>query len=216
MQFIKAILRWLVGVVVAAVVTLALFLILPIMQAIGEKQPDTVTTEEVNVIQQETPPDIEEPEPPEPEEQEEPEEPELNEEPLVADISQLDLALDGVGGVGIPGADTTINIDNVVNTDSGLDDGFGFGDLDQDPRVLYQESPKMTETMRRKTPATVVVVFIVDKKGRVANAAVQSSTDAMFERSALTAVQKWRFEPGQRKGKPVESRMRIPITFPKD
>lgn len=214
MQIITGILRWLLGVVIAVALTLGLFLVLPIMQAIGEKEQDHFVTEEVNVIQQETPPDIEEPEPTEPEEPEEIPEPELTEEPLVADLSQLDIALTGTG-VGIPGADTTINIDSVVGGNSDLQDNFQFS-VDQEARVLYQESPKMTSTLRRKAPATVVVLFIVDKRGRVSNATVQSSSDPAFERAALEAVKRWRFEPAQSQGKPTESRMRIPITFPKE
>lgn len=216
MQTLKTILRWVFGVIIAAVITLALFLILPVMQAIGEKDQDEYVVQEVTTIQEEPPPDFEEPDPPEEDEPEEEEKPELETEPLVADISQLDLALDGGGIGGLPGADTTINIDSFVGGD-GVEDLFdGLGELDQDPRVLFQAAPKMTEAMRRKTPATVVVIFIVDERGRVQKPMVQSSSDAAFDRAAINAVKQWRFEPGKSKGKPVESRMRIPITFPKE
>ena len=33
--------------------------------------------------------------------------------------------------------------------------------------------------------------------------------------TALKAVKQWKFEPGKRKGKPVQFRMRVPITFQK-
>lgn len=216
MSVITGILRWLFGIAVACGLTLALFLVLPILQSISEKEQDQYVVQDVNVIQQETPPDIPEPEP-EPEEPEEtPEEPELDTEPLVNDITQLDLAFDGIGGFGIPGADTSINIDSFVDSGEDADQLFELDELDQDPRVLYQASPKMTSAMRRAAPATVIVVFVVDERGRVGNAAVQSSSDPSFDRAALEAVKQWRFEPGQSKGQPVESRMRIPITFPKE
>ena len=58
-------------------------------------------------------------------------------------------------------------------------------------------------------------VFIVDERGRVVEPRVRNSTDPIFEKSALTAVKRWRFEPGKRNGKPVRFRMLVPITFPK-
>jgi protein TonB len=57
------------------------------------------------------------------------------------------------------------------------------------------------------------VIFIIDRNGRVTNATVQKSTHHEFERPALTAVKKWKFDPGKRGGKPVQFKMRIPITF---
>lgn len=214
-EFIKALMRWLVGVVIAVAVTLGLFLVLPIMQAIGQKDDDQIIAQEVNVIVTETPPDVPEDDPPEEEKPEEIKEPELTEEPLVADITQLDLALNGIGGVGIPAADMTINIDSFVDKGE-LDDAFSFEDLDEKARVIYQEAPKMNDALRKRTPATVVVVLIVDARGRVSNAVAQSSSDRAFERIAVNAVKKWRFEPAKSRGKPVESRLRVPITFPKD
>jgi protein TonB len=55
----------------------------------------------------------------------------------------------------------------------------------------------------------------VDRDGRVRNAKVLSSTDPAFEGAALSAVKKWKFEPGKRKGQAVRFRMRVPVTFPK-
>lgn len=217
MQSIKAILRWVVGVVAAAVVTLALFLVLPLMQAIGEKQEDDVVLQEINTIQDDAPPDVKEDEPPpdEPEEVEKPPEVDLD-QPLMADINQLENLLGGPGGISIPGLDPTINIDGFADAGGDLDDVFDLGALDEKPRVLFQASPKMTSAMRNKTPATVFVIFIVDERGRVQKPTVQSSSDPSFDQAALSAVKQWRFEPGTSKGKPVETRVRQKITFPKE
>lgn len=87
--------------------------------------------------------------------------------------------------------------------------------LDVKPRVIHQASPVVTKEMSRKLPARVVVVFIVNAKGRVENVRVQQSTDSVFEQPALSAVSKWRFEPGRKDGNPVACRMRVPIVFPK-
>jgi protein TonB len=47
----------------------------------------------------------------------------------------------------------------------------------------------------------------------VQRATVQKSSHPAFEAPALTAVGKWRFEPGKRKGESVAFKMRVPITF---
>ena len=58
------------------------------------------------------------------------------------------------------------------------------------------------------------IVFVVNEQGRVEGPRVWKSDNPMFDKSALDAVKKWRFEPGQRGGKPVRFRFRVPIAFP--
>ncbi|MGB0766469.1 MAG: energy transducer TonB [Phycisphaeraceae bacterium] len=219
MKLLKAILGRIFGVIGAFALTLLLFLVLPLMQVIGEKEQDEYEVQEVNIQLQEAPPDVEDEEEDPPEDPEDPpEEPEIDiDEPQMVDIRQLDL-LGGEGGISIPGVDTTINIDDAIGGGDDLDNMFDAGSLDQPARVLFQAQPKLTGTLRtklRSAAATVIVVFIVDAGGRVQNAAVQSSTDSAFNNAALSAVKQWRFEPAQRKGKPVSDRLRVPINFPK-
>lgn len=215
MKVLKVILRRVFGVIGALVLTLLLFLVLPLMQVIGEDEREEYELQDVNIAFEEPPPDVEEEEEPPDDPEDPPDPPDVDiDEPLMADITQLDL-LGGDGGISIPGVDTSINIDDAIGGGSSLDEMFDFGSLDQPARVLFQAQPKMTSALRRKTPATVVVVFIVDERGRVQEASVQSSTDSAFNNSALSAVKQWRFEPAQRKGKPAPDRMRVPINFPK-
>jgi protein TonB len=61
--------------------------------------------------------------------------------------------------------------------------------------------------------ATVVVEFIVDVQGLVVNPAAIESSHHDFEVAALTGVQKWKFRPGVRAGRKVNTRMRVPIVF---
>ncbi len=216
MKVIKAILTRLLSVVFALVVTLALFLILPIMQAIGEKNDDTIEAEAISIALEQPPPDVQEEEQDPPEDVEDPPEPpevELDDQPMMTDLSQLDL-LGGSGGISIPGVDNTINLDQ-FDTGGGLDDLFDPGALDQPARVLFQAQPKMTPALRKKTPAVVVVAFIVDPSGRVSEVSVLKSSDTSFNTAAINAVKKWRFEPAQRGGKPIEARIRQTIEFPK-
>ena len=56
---------------------------------------------------------------------------------------------------------------------------------------------RLTSTLLRQTPATVVVIFIVDENGRVQDPKVQRTTNPSFDRSALAAIKQWKFEPAR-------------------
>jgi protein TonB len=111
--------------------------------------------------------------------------------------------------------DFAVKLNTATSESKDVDALFSLADLDQKPRVVYQASPRLTKELRRKAPGTVYIIFIVNRKGQVEKPQVQKSTDPVFEKPALNAVKKWKFEPGKRKGNPVRFRMRVPITFPK-
>ena len=85
---------------------------------------------------------------------------------------------------------------------------------DRKPRALYRPAPVLTDALKKRTPARVVLLFVVDEHGRVRRPVVQSSSDESFDEAALHAVSRWRFEPGRRNGKVVPTRLRVPIQFP--
>ncbi|MDF1838270.1 MAG: energy transducer TonB, partial [Planctomycetota bacterium] len=88
-------------------------------------------------------------------------------------------------------------------------------ELDQKPRATYRAQPVISSALRKRAPATVHVMFIVDERGRVNKPKVKKSTDPAFDRAAITAIKKWKFEPAKKDGKPVSKKMVVPITFPK-
>ena len=96
-----------------------------------------------------------------------------------------------------------------------LDEVFSMADLDQRPRVIYQPAPTMSKEVRKHAPGTVYILFVVNKDGRVGNVKVQKSDHPALEKAAVSAVKRWKFEPGKRQGKSVRFRMRVPITFTK-
>jgi protein TonB len=198
-----------------AALTLTFFLVLPLMQTISK--PPTADLIVQNVDTADVPPP---PPPPEekPEDDPEPDEkpPELAEEAPPLDLAQLELALNpGVGDGGL-GGDFAVKLNTVAaSNNEDVDALFSIGDLDQEPRVIYQPSPILNPKVREKAPGTVHIIFIVDKTGRVEKPIIQKSSDSVFEGPALTAVKQWKFEPGKRNGQPVRFRMRVPITFPK-
>lgn len=197
--------------------TAALFLVLPLIEAIATQLPADSTVRGLDVASLPPPP------PPPDEEEEKPEEekpeekpPELLEEQQPLDLSQLELALNPTIGDGFTGGDFAVRLDTASTgqQEDAVDSLFSMADLDQKPRITYQPSPVVDAQVRKKAPGTVYVLFVVDQRGRVESPIVQDSTDPIFEKPALAAVKQWRFEPGKRKGEPVRFRMRVPITFP--
>lgn len=198
--------------------TLALFLVLPLMETIAQA-PDTDL-----ILQSVDTADVPPPPPPHEEIEEEESEPEpdakppeLDESAPPLDLAQLELALNPGSGGDWGGADFAVKLNTFASTAKQQDDIdalFALADLDQAPRAVFQPSPIVDRELRKKTPATVYVLFVVDRQGRVENPLVQKSTDALFEKPALAAVKQWKFEPGKRNGEAVRFRMRVPITFP--
>ncbi|HRP06759.1 MAG TPA: TonB family protein, partial [Opitutaceae bacterium] len=82
------------------------------------------------------------------------------------------------------------------------------------PKVIKQFKPVYPLAMRiSRMRAEVVVGFIVDIEGRVVHAGVVRSSNPLFDEAAIEAVRKWRFQPGIKNGRPVNTRMQVPIMF---
>ena len=165
------------------------------------------------------PPRDEPPLPPQPDEQEDI--PELDSEQQreqLADLSQMEFALNAVfsGSGGLAGSSWRLPGEGgLTELTKLLDEGSASSILDLQPRAVYQPSPVLTTKEKRHTPGQVKILFEVDERGRVDQPRVESSTHPALERAALEAVRKWRFEPGTRRGKTVRFRMRVPITYRK-
>lgn len=197
--------------------TLCFFIVLPVMQTISKPPTHDLFVTDVDFGNVEPPPPAppEEELEPEPEPEEAP--PELTEEAPPLDLSQLEMALNpGFGDGGFGGADFAIKLGTVLSEgkEDNIDTVFSLADLDQKPRVTYQPAPRLSNKLRGKGPAKVIIVFVVSEQGRVEGPRVWKSDNPLFDKPALDAVKKWRFEPGQKGGKPVRFRFRVPISFP--
>jgi protein TonB len=211
---VKILLHRLFVVVGAVGLTLVFFLVLPLMQALTRPTSTDMVVMAMDTAIEPPPPPPPEPEPePEPEEEETPPELEADTTPLT--LEQLTVALNPTFSDGLLTGDFAVKLNTITSDSKNVDDLFSIAELDQKPRVIYQPGPMLTKEVRKKAPGTVYIIFIVDQNGRVQNPIVQKSTDSVFEKPALTAVKKWKFEPGKRNGKPVRFRMRVPFTFPK-
>ena len=89
---------------------------------------------------------------------------------------------------------------------------YNPGDLDRNPTAIHTESPVVRNELLHATES-VLLEFIVTPAGIVTNVKVISSTDRELEEPTVRAIYRWRFEPGIKDGKPVATRMRLPIRF---
>jgi protein TonB len=207
--------RLLVAMVGAFAMMLGCFLLLPVLQAISATAPHDLELRSADTVALPPPPPPIEEEKQEEKPPEDAKPPEMNETAQPLSLDQLELALNpGTGGGDLAG-DYSIKIQGLAAAGGGKDgdDLFSLADLDQKPRVLFQQQPTLNAQLRKRMPATVNILFEVDENGRVDKPAVQTSSDPAFEAVALAAIKQWKFEPGKRAGKPVRFRMRQPMTF---
>jgi protein TonB len=84
--------------------------------------------------------------------------------------------------------------------------GFNAGLADRAPLPLVRVEPQYPpQAQRRKLEGWVQVRFTISTAGSVKDAAVIKSSDAVFERNALQAVNKWKYQPQMSAGKPTEA-----------
>lgn len=90
-----------------------------------------------------------------------------------------------------------------------------FADLDAAPKALKQPMPKLSASAAERAPdgGTATVRFFVDNDGRVRVPTVVDCTTPELGKSAISAVEKWRFEPPKVAGKTTIARETISLTF---
>ena len=206
----RRLIRTFVAYILAFGCTAFFFMLLPLFQAINSPfQGDSMArTMEVVSVPPPPPPPMDEPEEPEPE----PEPPQMDSTPEPLNISQLEIMLNpGFGD--FLGGNFGVQLKTALTNSEEMNEIFSSSELDQNARRLSVVQPRLTSTLRRQTPATVVVIFIVDENGRVQDPKVQRTTNPSFDRSALTAIKQWKFEPAKVQGRSVSSRLRQSFFF---
>lgn len=69
------------------------------------------------------------------------------------------------------------------------------------------------ELRREGVSGLVMVKCSIDVQGNVAEVEVEKSSNAAFEKPAISAVKKWKFKPARQDGSPVAITVSIPIKF---
>ena len=96
----------------------------------------------------------------------------------------------------------------------GIGNIFNLADLDRIPEPLSQPAPVFPAALRREVEsARVVVEFIVTTEGKVINPVVVDTNHEGFNDAAMSGVSRWRFRPGMKGGRKVNTRMSVPILF---
>lgn len=91
---------------------------------------------------------------------------------------------------------------------------FNLADLDRAPVAVFQGAPMVPASLKQAgATATVRVHFIITAEGRVVNVIAVESTDQRFSDAAVNGVQKWKFKPGIKGGRKVNTQMGVPIFF---
>jgi len=96
----------------------------------------------------------------------------------------------------------------------GMKDLFDIANLDQIPVARVQPAPNYPFEMKRAgISGSVLLEFIVSSTGDVVAVQVVRSSQREFEQPAIQAVQKWKFRPGRKGGRAVNTRCQIEIPF---
>jgi protein TonB len=139
-------------------------------------------------------------------------------------LSQLEAALSGraVGGGGDFGTSLSLASGGVIGgtgkagskSSDAIESAFNLAEIDQKPRAVFQASPVYPAELRsKKLEGVVTVIFVVDAAGKVNNVRLEKSSHPAFEKPALDAIRKWKFEPAVKGGERVACKMRVPVRF---
>ena len=191
-------------------ITILLFVALPLTQILSNLENSQKENESSRIqIQPPPPPPPEVPEPPE--EQEEEEDIEMQKEEQQLSLDQINMALNAGDG-GMASSGVSVQVFDIA--DDFEDMVFEISDLDQAPVPVVQIAPVYPpELKRNRVQGTVNVVFIVDENGNVKRPSIEKSSNREFNENALKAVRQWKFEPGEKDGKKVKTRVRLPLAF---
>jgi protein TonB len=204
------------SVVLAASVTLAIYVLLPYLERLSATPPDPLQVRSVD-----TTPAPQPPPPPEPVYRDRTDtavqtpRPELQHvrrrlTPLQASMN-LRMALGDIEGdfnvdFGVSSATLSEQVELFI---------FEIGDLDEPPRPLARLKPIYPPHARmRGIEGVVSVEFVVGADGAVRDVTVaQAEPPGVFDRAAVRAIEGWRFVPGKKKGQSVAARVRQKVAF---
>lgn len=82
------------------------------------------------------------------------------------------------------------------------------------PKLVSRVEPLYPASLRaEKIQGEVLVAFVVTSRGETTAVRAVSSTHPDFEAPAVEAVSQWTFTPGVKGGRPVNTRMEVPVRF---
>ena len=215
----KSITNMPVSAIVAFIVTLLLFIAIPLLTEISTMKKSKEKTHHVLISQRRPPP------PPEPEQDKKLEEQKKREAPKKAqqkrrmpqprlNVPSNSLTA-GMGG--------TIEIGGLLKQDFEVSDSlfvsaFNLNEVDQQPRVVRQIPPRYPfDAQQKGIEGRVIVRFVVDSTGKVMEPEIKrvepEEVEGYFEEAALDCIKKFKFRPAMKGGKPVDCIVNLPLKF---
>ena len=79
--------------------------------------------------------------------------------------------------------------------------------LEAAPPVMPADAPTLD------APVTVLLRLTIDEAGEVSRVDVRESAGTVFDRAAMDAALRWRFQPARRGETPIEVQADVPVTF---
>ena len=75
------------------------------------------------------------------------------------------------------------------------------------PEPIVGDPPVHPEPLlKRELPGEAVLEFTIDEEGNVKEVEVKSATNVGFAHAARSAIQKWKYKPMRKNGRPVSVR----------
>jgi TonB family protein len=82
------------------------------------------------------------------------------------------------------------------------------------PVLILKSDPQFTEEARKAgTEGTVLLSIVIGADGNVQDSSIVKSLSPDLDQKAREAVSRWKFQPGEKDGKPVAVRAQIQINF---
>ncbi len=89
-----------------------------------------------------------------------------------------------------------------------------IGELDRKPVATFRKTPSYPAELREAgISGKVTVSMVIDSTGKVRDVRAVESTHQAFETAALAAVSEWRFDPGLKGGRMVNTRVNQVLEF---
>ncbi len=109
----------------------------------------------------------------------------------------------------------TLSSSSLNAADPATDDKvYSLSGIDKKPVPLEMITPLYPKSMSdQKIDGRVVVEFVIDKFGETHAVKAIKSTHEAFEEPSIATVSSSKFSPAEKGGKPVNSKVRIPILF---
>lgn len=204
------------GLLSALFVTLLLFIALPLLTQFQPSHKRTEKTRGVLISTRRPPP-------PPAEDRDEPKKQEMKDREIKKQTQQQQRTRPkfetpkvslGSGGTGVGGVKIAMVSDFKIS-DSLFMSAFNLNEVDQPPRPIRVFPPQYPFLAKRDgIEGKVTLRFVVDAEGNAKEAEVdKADPEGYFEDAALKVIERYKFKPAMKGGKPVNCIVKLPIVF---